>query len=48
MLKVVDAIPDIFKTILNVTADMSVTVIVQRFAGAPVAAPAPVLVTQTE
>lgn len=48
VLKVIDAIPDIFKTLLNVTADMSVTVIVQRFAGVPVAAPVPVLVTQTE
>ncbi|HLE57481.1 MAG TPA: cation:dicarboxylase symporter family transporter [Rhodothermia bacterium] len=48
VLKVIDAIPDIFKTLLNVTADMSVTVIVQRFAGVPVTAPVPVLVTQTE
>src|SRR5688500_1801281 len=48
VLKVIDVIPDIFKTLLNVTADMSVTVVVQRFAGLPVAAPVPVLVTQTE
>lgn len=48
VLKVIDVIPDIFKTLLNVTADMSVTVAVQRFAGLPVAAPVPVLVTQTE
>jgi proton glutamate symport protein len=32
MLKVADAIPDIFKTVLNVTADMSVATIVARFA----------------
>lgn len=31
MLKVADAIPDIFKTVLNVTADMSVAAIVERF-----------------
>jgi Na+/H+-dicarboxylate symporter len=48
VLKVIDVIPDIFKTLLNVTADMSVTVIVQRFAAAPVATPVPVLATQTE
>jgi Na+/H+-dicarboxylate symporter len=52
VLKVIDAIPDIFKTLLNVTADMSITVIVQRFAGlaapAPAPAPVPVLVTQAE
>jgi proton glutamate symport protein len=48
VLKVIDVIPDIFKTLLNVTADMSVTVVVQRFAGLPVAAPVPVLVTQAE
>ncbi len=34
MLKVADAIPDIFKTVLNVTADMSVATIVDRFAPA--------------
>ncbi len=34
MLKVADAIPDIFKTVLNVTADMSVATIVERFSGA--------------
>ena len=48
VLKVIDAIPDIFKTLLNVTADLSVTVIVQRFAGAPVATPVPALATQME
>lgn len=32
MLKVADAIPDIFKTVLNVTADMSVATIVARVA----------------
>ena len=48
VLKVIDVIPDIFKTLLNVTADMSVTVVVQRFAGLPAAAPVPVLATQTE
>lgn len=32
MLKVADTIPDIFKTVLNVTADMSVATIVSRFA----------------
>ena len=38
MLKVADAIPDIFKTVLNVTADMSVATIVERFTPArPVA-----------
>lgn len=35
LLKAIDAVPDIFKTLLNVTADMSVAVIVARFAGAP-------------
>jgi proton glutamate symport protein len=35
LLKAVDAVPDIFKTLANVTADMSVAVIVARFAGAP-------------
>ena len=34
MLKIADAIPDIFKTVLNVTADMSVATIVDRFAPA--------------
>jgi proton glutamate symport protein len=34
LLKAVDAVPDIFKTLLNVTADMSVAVIVARFFGA--------------
>jgi Na+/H+-dicarboxylate symporter len=40
LLNAVDAIPDIFKTVLNVTADMSAAAIVGRFAGAPAAAPA--------
>jgi Na+/H+-dicarboxylate symporter len=34
LLKAVDAVPDIFKTLLNVTADMSVAVIVARIFGA--------------
>lgn len=34
LLKAVDAVPDIFKTLLNVTADMSVAVIMARFLGA--------------
>lgn len=33
ILSAVDAIPDIFKTVVNVTADMSVTVIVARWLG---------------
>jgi Na+/H+-dicarboxylate symporter len=32
LFKVADAVPDIFKTILNVTADMTVATIVARFA----------------
>jgi Na+/H+-dicarboxylate symporter len=32
LFKVADAIPDIFKTVLNVTADMTVATIVARFA----------------
>lgn len=39
MLKVADAIPDIFKTVLNVTADMSVATIVDRFSPAAEVAP---------
>lgn len=35
LLKAVDAIPDIFKTLVNVTADMSVATVVARFAGVP-------------
>jgi Na+/H+-dicarboxylate symporter len=35
LLKAVDAIPDIFKTLLNVTADMSVAVMTARFVRAP-------------
>ena len=33
LLKAFDAIPDIFKTLLNVTADMTVAAIVTRFLG---------------
>ena len=33
ILKTVDAIPDIFKTVVNVTEDMSVAVLVARFSG---------------
>lgn len=33
LFKVADAVPDIFKTILNITADMTVATIVARFAG---------------
>ena len=33
LLNAVDSIPDVFKTLLNVTADMSVATIVTRFAG---------------
>jgi proton glutamate symport protein len=33
LLNAVDSIPDVFKTLLNVTADMSVATIVARFAG---------------
>jgi Na+/H+-dicarboxylate symporter len=39
LLNAVDAIPDIFKTVLNVTGDMSAAAIVGRFAGAPAQAP---------
>jgi Na+/H+-dicarboxylate symporter len=42
LLNAVDAIPDIFKTVLNVTGDMSAAAIVGRFAGAPAEAPATV------
>jgi Na+/H+-dicarboxylate symporter len=35
LLKAIDALPDIFKTLVNVTADMSIAVIVARFAGRP-------------
>lgn len=41
LLKAVDAVPDIFKTLVNVTADMSVATVVARLVGMPVAAPAP-------
>jgi Na+/H+-dicarboxylate symporter len=40
LLNAVDAIPDIFKTVLNVTGDMSAAAIVGRYAGAPAEAPA--------
>ena len=33
LLNAVDSIPDVFKTLLNVTADMSVATIVARVAG---------------
>jgi len=33
LLRTVDAIPDIFKTVVNVTEDMSVTALVARFSG---------------
>jgi len=41
LFKVADAVPDIFKTILNVTADMTVATIVARFAtaGSPASEP---------
>ena len=50
VMKVIDVIPDIFKTMLNVTADMSATVIVQRFAGRTAAEPvgSPALAPATE
>ena len=41
MFKVADAIPDIFKTILNITADMTVAIIVARFASAKSSASEP-------
>jgi len=43
LFKVADAVPDIFKTILNVTADMTVATIVARFASAKSFASAPLL-----
>jgi len=39
LLNAVDAIPDIFKTVLNVTGDMSAAAIVGRFAAAPAESP---------
>jgi len=33
LLRTVDAIPDIFKTVVNVTEDMSVAALVSRFSG---------------
>jgi Na+/H+-dicarboxylate symporter len=39
LLNAVDVIPDIFKTVLNVTGDMSAAAIVGRFAGAPAELP---------
>lgn len=41
MVKAVDDIPDIFKTLANVTGDMSVAAIVARFTGAPASVPEP-------
>ncbi|GAB5537075.1 MAG: dicarboxylate/amino acid:cation symporter [Rubricoccaceae bacterium] len=41
LVKAVDDIPDIFKTLANVTGDMSVTAIVTRFAGSPESVPVP-------
>jgi proton glutamate symport protein len=41
VLNAVDAIPDIFKTVLNVTGDMSAAAMVARFAGTPAVAPSP-------
>jgi len=43
LLSAVDAVPDIFKTLLNVTADMSVATIVARWG-----APAPVMAAAVE
>ena len=43
LFKVADAVPDIFKTILNVTADMTVATIVARFASAKSSASEPLL-----
>ncbi|MCI0433004.1 MAG: dicarboxylate/amino acid:cation symporter [Gemmatimonadetes bacterium] len=40
LLNAVDAIPDIFKTLVNVTADMSVATVVTRFAGVTATSPA--------
>jgi len=39
LLRTVDAIPDIFKTVANVTEDMSVAALVTRFSGAQVPVP---------
>lgn len=48
LLKAVDAVPDIFKTLVNVTADLSVAAIVTRFVGRRAAAPvAPDMVMPT-
>ena len=41
LFKVADAVPDIFKTILNVTADMTVATIVARFAAGRASASEP-------
>jgi len=40
ILSAVDAIPDIFKTVLNVTGDMAAATMVARFAGIPAVVPA--------
>jgi Na+/H+-dicarboxylate symporter len=42
LLTAVDAVPDIFKTVLNVTADMSVAALVTRVVAEPTLAPEPV------
>lgn len=41
ILHTVDAIPDIFKTLINVTGDMTAATVLARFAGQPVSEPAP-------
>ena len=41
ILSAVDTIPDVFKTVVNVTANMSVAVIVARWMGVPIEPPAP-------
>jgi proton glutamate symport protein len=35
VLNAVDAIPDVFKTLVNVTADMTAAVLVSRWVGVP-------------
>jgi len=42
ILDAMEAIPDVFKTVVNVTADMSVAAILSRGERAAAAAPAPV------
>ena len=50
ILHTVDAIPDIFKTLLNVTGDMTATTVLARLAGRPVpaAVPAPAVQAAAE